>query len=457
MKKNFVRAALTASLLGSAAALVLLPVAARAQISDYGGNYGADQQKDQPQQKPSTPATSSSSSVTNPDIGKALQAAQKALQANDIATADASVKAAQAVPNPTPIETYFINKFAAAVALQKKDYPTAYAAYKAAAASPVMPDADKKDTFHNSVLLASMQKDWPGTIAFGKQIEAMNQMDDQTYGVVALAYYNTNDMADAKAYAQKSVDAAKAAGKQPDQTSMEIVLGAQANSHDQAGAVATLEQIILQSNRPDDWRQLTNVGLGTKGIKNIDALFIYRLKDLTGCLAESDDYITPGEIDAQITFGYPVEVVKFYEAGISAGKVKPGDVPGLAKARKDAAQDRASLATYAASAAKAKNGDQDLKMAEDYWGYGRYADAEASARSAIAKGGLKDPGEGQMVLGMSLVAQDKNDEAIQTLGQVKGNDGRMKAAHLWTLYAQAKKNHAGGTTAAAPAQQPPAH
>ncbi len=62
-----------------------------------------------------------------------------------------------------------------------------------------------------------------------------------------------------------------------------------------------------------------------------------------------------------------------------------------------------------------------------------------------------------MVPGMSLVAQDKNDEAIQALGQVNGNEGRMKAAHLWTIYAQAKKNHAGGTTAAPPAQQPPAH
>jgi hypothetical protein len=448
MKKNFVRAALTASLLGSAAALALMPTVAQAQISDYGGNYG-DSEK--PKAAPATAGKPSDTKVTNPAIGKALQEAQDALKKNDFAAADAAVKEAQAVPSPTPIETYYINKFAAAVAINKKDYAAATKAYEDNAASPVMPDTDKKETFHNAMLLDSMQKNWANVIVYGKQLEAINAMDDQTYGVYALAYYNQKDMANAKLYAQKSIDIAKAAGKQPPQTSLEIVLGAQASSHDQSGAISTLEQIVLQYNKPDDWRQLTNVGLGTKGIKNIDALFIYRLKDMTGSLSESDDYVTPGEIDSQMTFGYAVEAVKFYEAGINAGKVKPGDVPGLAKARKDAAQDRASLAMYAASAAKAKNGDQDMKMAEDYWGYGRYADSEASARSAIAKGGLKDPGEAQMVLGMSLVAQGKNDEGLQVLGQVTGNDGRKKAAHLWSVYAQAKKNQAGGTTAATPA------
>lgn len=456
MTKNFVRATLTATLLCTTAVALTWSGNAFAQMEDYGGGASGDKTNQPP--PPATKGASSSTAVTNPAIGKALQEAQKDLQANDFAGAAAAVKTAQAVENPSPIETYYINKFVAAIAIGTKDYPTATTAYEANAASPVLPDADKKDILHNAMLLTSMTKDWQKVVTYGKQLEAINALDDQTEGVMALAYYNLKDMTNAKAYAQKSIDTAKAAGKQPPQTSMEIVLGAQASSHDQAGAVATLEQIAVQYNRSDDWRQLTNVGLGTKGIKNIDALFIYRLKDMTGSLVEPDDYITPGEIDAQITFGYSVEAVKFYEAGIAAGKVKPTDAPGLAKARKDAAQDRASLAMYAASAAKAKNGEQDLKMAEDYWGYGRYADTEASARSAIAKGGMKDPGEAQILLGMSLVAQNKNDDAIQTLSQVTGNEGRMKAAHLWSLYAQAKKNQAGGATAApAPAQQPPAH
>jgi hypothetical protein len=436
MKKHFVRAALAASLLCTTAAAMVWSASA----------YADDQSS-------SSSKASKESSITNPAIAKALQEAQKDLKANDFTGTAAAIKTAQAVPDPTPIETYYINKFVAALAISTKDYPTATTAYQANAASPAMPDEDKKEVLHNAMLLTSMTKDWQKVVTYGKQLEAINGLDAQTYGVIALAYYNLKDMTNAQAYAQKSVDAAKAAGKQPPQTSMEIILGVEAGSHDQAAAVATLEQIAVQYNRPDDWRQLTSIGLGVKGIKYIDALYIYRLKSIAGGMTEPDDYITPAEIDIQL--GYPTEAMKFYEAGVSAGKVKAGDLPTLAKARKDAAQDQGSLAMLAASAAKSKSGEQDVKMAEDYWGYGRYADAEAAARSGIAKDGLKDPSEGQMILGMALVAQGKNDEAIQTLGEVTGNAGRMKAAHLWTLYAQAKKNQAAGATAA-PAPQPPA-
>ena len=427
MKKNFVRAVLIASLLGSTAFFA----ASQAQADD--------KKKD--------------TAVTNPAIGKALQEAQDDIKKNDIPDAAAALKTAQAVPNPTPIESYYMTKFVAAIAIAQKDYATAYAAYKANAESPLILDEDKKDIYHNGMLLASTQKDWPETIVLGKQLEGINGADEQAYGVIALAYYNTGDMTNAKAYAQKSIDAAKAAGKQPNSTVMEIVMGAEAKSNDQAGALQTLEQIVLQSNKTDDWAQLTNLGLSVKGIKYIDALYVYRLKEATGSIA-TDDYVTAGEVAA--TLGYPTEAMKFFEKAISSGK--GGDIPQLAKTRKDAAEDEHSLSMLAASAAKSKSGEQDVKMAEDYWGYGRYADAEASARSAIAKGGLKDASEGQVILGSALAMQGKYDEAIQTLGQVSGNEGRMKAAHLWSVYAQAKKNQAGGaTTAAAPAQQPPAH
>ncbi len=42
-----------------------------------------------------------------------------------------------------------------------------------------------------------------------------------------------------------------------------------------------------------------------------------------------------------------------------------------------------------------------------------------------------------MVLGMALVAQGKNPEAVDAFGKASGaND--QKIAHLWTLYAQRK-------------------
>jgi predicted Zn-dependent protease len=93
---------------------------------------------------------------------------------------------------------------------------------------------------------------------------------------------------------------------------------------------------------------------------------------------------------------------------------------------------------------KGKNGEFSLQLAEDYYGYGRYAEAEAAARRAIAKGAMKEPGEANMVLGMALVGQGRYSDAVQAFQQVSG--GASKCAHLWLVYAQSK-SQAGSAAA----------
>ena len=61
------------------------------------------------------------------------------------------------------------------------------------------------------------------------------------------------------------------------------------------------------------------------------------------------------------------------------------------------------------------------------------------AAAAKAKGGIKDPGEANVLIGMAQIAQGKYDAGIATLGQVSGSPARMRTAHLWTIYAQAKQ------------------
>ena len=70
-------------------------------------------------------------------VGKPLQEADKALKANDAATALAKVQEAQAVANRTPFDDFTINQFAANVALKQNDLKTAEKYFLAAAAYPV--------------------------------------------------------------------------------------------------------------------------------------------------------------------------------------------------------------------------------------------------------------------------------------------------------------------------------
>jgi Tetratricopeptide repeat len=379
------------------------------------------------------------------EVQKDLAAAQKALQTNDYATALTNVQAAQAVTDRSPYDDYMINTFLAQIYIQQKDYKNATAPLEAAADSPAIPEEQKASTLFNAFQLSFQAKDYAKAIGYGQQLQTLKPLDALGDAMMAQAYYETKDAANAQKFAQMSLDASKAAGQVPNEFASALLLQGQANQHNDAGVKDSLENMALNYNKPDTWSELADMTLNGKNIKDIDVVYLLRLKMLIpGAMRDTDYEALASGADQ---FGYSTEAYNVLQKGISGGKITTAQAgPTFTHARGGAAVDQKALPGIAASAAKAKTGREDFQLAEDYWGYGRFADAEAAVRSAMSKGGLKDPSQGPMLLGMTLVAQGKYDEAIQTLAQVSGTPARNSTAHLWSLYAQAQKK-AGGTAA----------
>lgn len=405
--KSIVRAVLASALLGTAVAAVLPAAAAENKISR--------------------------------DVAKSLQAAQKALQppTPDYATALADVKDAQAVTDRTPYDDLVINEVLAQIYIQQKDYTDATAPVEAIADSPALPDDQKKGAFANAFQLAMVAKHYDKAIGYGQQLQTLNALTPAIEADLGVAYYFTKDMAHAQQYAQMSIDADKAAGNPPNENALKIVENAEAAQNNTGALQGTLENLAMTYNQPDTWNKLITLALQTKGIKDIDELYLLRLKTLLPSTMVTEDYTGLAAIaDAE---GYSTEALNILQKGMQAGKVTSSQAGvTLTHARNGANQDARDLPKIAAEAERAKKGEADIKLAEDYWGYGRFADAEVAARRAIAKGGLKDPSEGPMLLGMILVAEKKYSDAVQSLSQVSGSAPRNAAAHVWSLYAQAQ-------------------
>jgi hypothetical protein len=378
-------------------------------------------------------------------VGVPFNDAVKAMQTKDWQTALVKLKEADAAPNKNDFEQYNINKVFGIVYINMNDLTSATPYYLAAADSPAMPPEDKKDIWSGAAQLAGRAKMYDKAVYYAKGIEALGAMDDRMAANTAIAYYNLKDFANAKVYAQKAVDLAKAAGKQPDENALLIVMNAQVNQKDQSGALQTLEQMAVDYNSPDSWQQLTELAINAKGVPLPDELFLFRLRMVTGAMKDYVDFESYGTLCNQL--GYPAEGKSVLEQGISAGKITSGQAGSiLSKARNDAVGDQKTLNQTMASAKASKAGEQDIKLAEDLYGYGRYAEAEEAARRGIGKGGIKDASEGQLILGASLLAQGKFDDANATFGQISGTETRKKTAHLWSLYAQAKKKLAAAST-----------
>jgi hypothetical protein len=417
MFRNFARAAFAASLLSTAAVATLaasMPAVA------------ADQKEEK----------------VSKSMAEPLTTAQKAATANDWPGALAALKTAQAVPDRTPYDDYVINKFLAVVAINMKDYTTARTATEAALAYPSVPDADKKDLEHNAFIFAAQGNDYAGIIKYGAQLEALGPLDDSELANMAIAYYNTKDTARAAQYAQKSIDAAKAAGHAPQQAALEIQMNGQAQANPQQ-AEQTLENIVAQSNDPKDWERLIEYNFGAKGMNDAIAMDLYRLESLTHSLKPENGRLA-GKLGLQLRDYGDAETILESSGGGGAD---------LATARSAAAKEKGSLNAEIAAAAKA-NATVAVGIAEALYGYGRFADAERIAQEAAAKGGTKYPGEAQLLVGIAQVAQGKYAQAVQTFNAISGSPAVSKTAKLWAIYAQSK---AGGTAAAAPATPSPQH
>ncbi|MGN6148395.1 MAG: tetratricopeptide repeat protein [Rhizomicrobium sp.] len=418
MTKNLLRAAFIAALMSTASVAGMTLVATPALAADQ----------------------------VSKEVAKDLKAAQDAIAAKDNATAMAQIKAAQAVSDRKPYDDFVINRFLSAIAAQQQDFATAATAYDSFIATPYFNDLkpeEQKASIHDATIVAQNVKNWPKVIEYGKKLETMQGLDDIMETMLAIAYYQTKDNANAEKYAQMAIDAAKAKGKEPEPNALIIMSNVQGKNNPDA-ARSAIEALVLSSNNPDDWGHLIDDALSHKGTKAIDALFLFRLRNAVGASKAEDLTMQAGLASQQHLDKEAAEVL---EGGINSGKLTSGQATGLSAARNAAAKDAGVLNSVAAAANSSKSGQAALSLAEDYWGYGRYADVETMARLASTKGGLKDPGEATMLLGMAQVMQGKTAEAQTTLGGVTGAEPRTRGAHLWSLYAQVNAKGAAAPAA----------
>jgi hypothetical protein len=409
MRKSFVRTVFAASLMAGAALISTSP------------GFAADQPK------------------VSAAVGKPLSEAAKAMKANDFATALAKTKEAEAASTHAPFDDYTIQQFYGNIYIGTKDYKSAERAFEAMASSPALPPTDKVNVLSTVIQLAVNNNNWAAVTQYAGQLQAIGPLPDNVVEPVAVAYYNSGATDKALVLAKQGIATAQAAGKQPPQSLMDIVTRSQLKSNDTAGAQKTLEGLAQNYGEPNDWAQLIDLSFGTlKNLTDVQALYLYRLRVITNATTSLDDYAIMANITTKA--GYPGETVAFLQHGMSAGVVKAGDKAGsqLSLARSKQAEDERSLPAFAKAAEAKKTGDFDVKLAEAYYGYARYAEAEAAATRAIAKGGMKDSGEAQMVLGMSLAGEGKNTEAAAAFAKVDGSANNQAIAHLWTLYAERK-------------------
>lgn len=371
-----------------------------------------------------------SSLVPSPAVGKLLAAAQKLITAGDFRTALDQVHAAQAVPNRTADDDYIINEFVVAIAIKQNDIPAAGVAFEAMADSPdLQKDPNKVDVLTNAMVVENISKKFQKTIAYGQMLQGIQPLQGKQLIVMTEAYYFSNDYPHAKEWGEKAIAEAKAAGTPPPQDIMQMMININLKLGNRSAAETAQRDLAVNYGSAEDWGREVDLGLSTKA-QPIDALNLLRLGVAAGATLDASDYRLMGEIATRLGYFGDAAVAERHGARIKGAAGK-------------SAADQRELPSLLA-AAKGQDARHNMVLAQDVYGYGRFAEAEELARRALAKGAQSD--EANMVIGMSLVGEGKYSDAVATFQQVGGS--AKKGADLWLGYTQHKASPAA---AAAPA------
>ena len=375
------------------------------------------------------------SGTVRPEVGNPLKAAQSLIKQRKGREAMAEIAKAEAVPNRTAYENQLITQM------------------KSAAASAA---GDNDATIRNNMALLESGK------VSGRDATVLVQ-------AIAVAYYNKKEYADAAKWTQRylreggsdpamrnmllqsywlggdcnSVSKMLAGveeGKRASEEELQILANCYLKMKDTGGYVRAIEQLVIQYPKKQYWTDLLSRVQKKPGFSGRLGLDVYRLRLATGNLTDTDDYFEATQLALQA--GLPAEAKVFMDKGFEAkalGQGKEADRHGRLRAlvEKSVAESQKNRAKDEQDAHAAKDGEDLLKVGQNYVFEGKADKGISLMEQGIKKGGLKRPDDAKLRLGEAQIYAGKKSAGVATLKDVKGNDGTADMARLWILNARA--------------------
>jgi hypothetical protein len=256
---------------------------------------------------------------------------------------------------------------------------------------------------------------------------------------IAQAYYLNGSYKEALSSMEELVARDEQAGRKPPEKSLNLVWNCALKVHDDAAASKAVEKLILNYPKPDYWANAMAPVLQTRTNDDRLLLMTYRLMAQVGILKRGADFTEMAQI--ALDQGNPGEAQTVLEQAIAKNLfTDPHDKERsqrlLDKVKKEAADDRASIAKDEKAATAAPNGDPLVQIGAAYLGFGQADKALAAINAGIAKGNLKHPDEAYLLLGMAQERSKNAGEAVKAFSRATNDPRYARLARLWALEAR---------------------
>jgi tetratricopeptide (TPR) repeat protein len=380
--------------------------------------------------------TLAAAQALRPEVARPLQQAGELLKAGKPKEALAKVREADAVPNKTAQEQLTIERMRGSAAQRVGDNATVVQAFEAVYASGKLSGPEQAQVAESLAFAYSQLKDNAKAQQWIAKAQQAGSNSAQLKQLQAYLQGQSGDYVAIARDAAAAVNAAEQSGQRPAEADLLRLADAYQRTNNPAYG-ATLEKLLANYPKKDYWSAYLARLPRKPGFADRYALDVMRLRLASGTMSKTEDFMEMAQLALQA--GYPAEAKKIVERGFAAGALGTGAEAERHKrlsdlALKQDAESSASIATRAAEAAAAKDGNALVQAGYVYVTMGEVDKGIALIEQGIAKGGLKRPEDGKLRLGMAQLQSGKGKaKAQQTLRSVQGSDGSADIARLWIL------------------------
>jgi tetratricopeptide (TPR) repeat protein len=361
-------------------------------------------------------------------VSRYLEAAQKTVDAEKPAEGIALLDKLDR-KRLNPYERALVHRLQAFLAYAAFDYAGAIEGFRKVLAEEILPVRDEnRIRFAISQLHASLQQ-WHETIdALGVWFRYIEVPEPLAFYLLGVAHYQLGDLDEALANARRAVELSP----DPAESWLQLLAALYVQKEEFRSAVPVVEQLVERFPQQRYWKQLA---LLHSALEDYAAsLAVQQLAYRQGLLEEDEDLRRLARSYLHQELPWPAAELLADALARSAVTPDAEAFELLANSWIAAREYERSLAPLEKAAALSENGDLYVRLGQVYMQRSAWKEAARSLLDAIEKGGLADPGNAELLLGIAYYNDERVEQARSRFARARSHAATHDAAERWLGY-----------------------
>jgi tetratricopeptide (TPR) repeat protein len=314
-------------------------------------------------------------------------------------------------------------------------YRDAIRAYEQVLAQPDLPLGLEQNSLYTLAQLQFIVEDYRKAIdLINRWLELAEKPTENAYMLLGQAYYQLDQYRESLEPLKKAYDMVKARGDQPKENLLLLLRVNYFELDDYQSMLKVLRELVALYPKREYWLTLAGVYSELKEYEK--QMSILEMLYEQGLLTGGSEQLNLANL--YLLHEVPYKAAKVIQQGIDQGVIER-DVRNLrllSQAWLQAKESEKSLPPLEAAADMSRDGELNLYLGQAYLNLDRYEEAADALQEGIRKGGIKNLGQANVMLGLALFELDKLDAARRALKVEREYEETRDAANQWLSYVE---------------------